>query len=221
MAEAIEDVKRNALASAAAEESRRLVQVWSTQDAERSWYLVQTGQRWAKRSRQKMVAMRFDTYVPMTIRMQKVGRKHMSQTQRANGAEVLRPAPSPVFPNYVFVRFDPRTEAWHDLFRFAGVYGLACKDDQPVAVPDGLIEEWKLKAQCGIISPKTLLPDFFTWREGETGRVVDGPFAGNNVVLLQDRTLDQVDESEPLRCLLELFGRKVRVSIGPDQLVKD
>lgn len=79
---------------------------------------------------------------------------------------------APLFPGYLFARLDPQKH-YFDVRYLPGVHGLVSAGNDPVAVPQGVIEEIRRRGVNGVvkIEEKNL-------GVGDRIRVVEGPFRG-------------------------------------------
>ena len=86
----------------------------------------------------------------------------------------------PVFPGYVFVRLDPRTQIFQ-LRRLHGYNALLSFDGRPARVPDELIRDFRRKAGSRgyiVYRPATTL------EVNDPVQVVDGAFRGHTGLFL-------------------------------------
>src|SRR5450631_4094381 len=66
----------------------------------------------------------FESYYPQLRQAQPIPLRFQSQKQRRAMFKPTRIIDVPLFPRYVFVRFDPAGAAWHEQFEIAGVGGM-------------------------------------------------------------------------------------------------
>lgn len=119
-------------------------------------------------------------------------------------------ARKPLFPGYLFVRFDPAAHGWHAINSTRGITRLLLNDiRRPTPLPyqfmGGLI------ARC---DDKGLLLPPEDIAAGDRIRVISGPFA--DLVT----TVDSHDKDDRLRILIDLMGQKVRTSVPRQQVEK-
>jgi transcriptional antiterminator RfaH len=117
----------------------------------------------------------------------------------------------PLFPGYLFVNLDIRSDAWLAARSAPGIaYFLGCGDGAPSPLPDELIEAIRQRAdQQGDRQP--VIP----FRAGESVLIKDGPFAGIEAVF--DGCLSGRGR---VRVLLEIVQRVVPVALDVHQLEK-
>jgi transcriptional antiterminator RfaH len=161
-----------------------------------SWFAVQTMPRAEDKARSHLVRQNYETYLP---RLRKK-RRHARRVET-----VLRP----LFPGYLFVRFDPERDAWRAINSTVGVTRLVGFGDAPVPVSDRVIEGLRsLEDENGIIvgAGPQLKP-------GQSVRILDGALADQIGVLLEGSGMERV------RLLVRLLGREVKV-VMPGDLVE-
>ena len=76
----------------------------------------------------------------------------------------------PLFPGYIFARFDLRTH-YFDVKYTTGVKGLVSAGTDPLSMPEYVIDEIKRRGVNGIVKIEEK-----GFSRGERVRVVDGPF---------------------------------------------
>ena len=139
----------------------------------------------------------FETYLPMF-------KKKFIGVKRAYYE------PRPLFPTYVFVRFDIDRNGWRDILSTGGVRGLVANGhgELPVALPERAIIQLKAREHGGYVT----FEDRPKFHNGQWVRVIDGLFVGKLA------KIDLLSESERIQILLDAFGRKVRVELCGSQL---
>lgn len=127
-------------------------------------------------------------------------------TNRVGGNLVL--SRRPLFPGYLFVRFDAMEVGWRAINSTLGVIRLVGFAGRlPVAVPEPVMANLleRCDAAGKLHPPKTL-------SAGEVARVAKGPFAG---------FLGRVEQAAPDRriwMLLDVLGKSTRVAISVTDL---
>ena len=131
----------------------------------------------------------------------------LTTTMRA-GAQ--REARKPLFPGYLFVRFDPATPGWSAINSTGGISRLILNDPRrPQPLPDALMAG--LIARC---DASGLLATEDDLSVGDRIRVLSGPFA--DLVT----TIETLSGPERISVLIDLMGRKVRTSMPRSQIEK-
>jgi transcription antitermination factor NusG len=114
---------------------------------------------------------------------------------------------APLFPRYIFVVVDRTRDHWRSINGTLGVDRLLMYGGEPQAVPPGVVESLLVAADA-----QGNIRFDFNLREGQTVKVMAGPFAQ----LIGQ--LERLDDSGRVRVLLEILGGKVRVAL-PRELV--
>ena len=113
-------------------------------------------------------------------------------------------ADRPLFPGYIFVRFDPLLAPWHSLNGTIGVKRLVGFHDRaPRPMPeDAMRLLFQRCSSLGLISTQA------SYSPGQETRLVSSAFAD------QIATIESVDSQGRVRILLEILGstRSVRVN---------
>lgn len=159
------------------------------------WYAVNTQPRQEMRADVNLKRQGFCSWLPQFRR----ARRHARRTDR-----VL----APLFPGYLFVRFDPEVARWRSINGTFGVVRLLCNGDAPFAVPGGLVEEiMQRRDESGLVM---LPPRRFT--AGEAVRVAAGPFGA------LEGLFEEMSGQDRVVLLFDLLGRKVRASVPVSDL---
>jgi transcriptional antiterminator RfaH len=84
----------------------------------------------------------------------------------------------PLFPRYLFVKFNAELDDWENILGFDGVDRIMCRNDAvsfvPIRVPSSSIERLMFAQQAGIFD-RTMEP---TFRGGDLVEILDGAFRG-------------------------------------------
>ena len=91
------------------------------------WYVVNTQPNGEERARLNLERQGFDVYLPRYLKH----RRHARRIERVR---------RPLFPRYLFVRFDPDTAQWRSINGTFGVAHLVSHGNQPVPVPDNIVD---------------------------------------------------------------------------------
>jgi transcriptional antiterminator RfaH len=166
------------------------------------WYCAWTHPNEERRALDSLTNV-WETYLPM----------HLSRGDRVN----RRPDRIvPLFPRYMFIRFDAVTEPWGSIQHFRGVGGLIRHGAQsPTPLPPGVIEHLIERTSCrGIVDDPGDNHAPANIPTGAAVTVVGGAFHGlRGIVAL----------SAPDRCkvLLSMFRASVPVNVRTADLVLD
>jgi transcriptional antiterminator RfaH len=161
-----------------------------------SWYVVQTRANAEEIAAANLVRQGFQPYLP---RFQKK-RRHARKVDF-----VARP----LFPNYLFVSLDVEVDRWRAVQSTIGVARLVCRGESPAPVPPGVVEGLQERQNEEGFIPLATQPAF---TPGQPVRLMEGAFA--SLVGLYEGMSDR----ERVTVLLDLLGRKVRVTAGSDTI---
>ena len=107
----------------------------------------------------------------------------------------------PLFPGYLFVRFDVERDLWRCIRSTVGVNAIVSFGGELSPVTPSIVSGLKAREdESGAISlrPSSL-------KVGDSVRVAEGPFE-DHICLV-----DQIDDQKRVALLLNLMGRSVRV----------
>jgi len=153
-----------------------------------NWYLVRTKpgkERWVRDQLQPAVA---EVFLPML----------RAKTPRWGR---MTNSVGPLFPCYVFARFDLETR-YFDVKYMAGVRGIVSAGSDPLAVPEAIVAEIRLRGVDGIVEIVERPFD-----SGQRVTIVDGPFRGFEAVF--DRYLSGAERVAILLSALESGGLRM------------
>lgn len=210
------------------------------------WYLAHTHARSDRAARHHLQAVGYRVYYPAVRRLRSMPRDRLSKKQRAMAGMIKRSVLEPLFPRYLFLQLDLRTDPWRDVFRMTGISGLACMGDMPSPVPAGFVEGIQAREQGGALPHQTLVAELLfglgnesrmiaepvppaqpgvalPYEVGERVRINDGAFAGFDAsieAMPSQAEIGELDESARVALLAALFGRQVRVSLELGQIEK-
>ncbi len=159
------------------------------------WYVAQTHPRAEAKAAEHLTRQGFGVYLP-----------HFRKKRRhARRIDVVK---APLFPRYLFVSIDVATQRWLSIQSTVGVARLICHGEAPAPVQRGIIETLRQREDDdGFI---TLPPRLF--KPGEELRVLDGAFTGTFGLF------EGMTDSERVTILLDLLGRKVRVTLDAESV---
>lgn len=130
------------------------------------------------------------------------------RTPRSGPAGRCAASAEPLFPGYLFARFQYPHQLRH-VISCRGVAGLVQFGGEPPVVADGVIEF--LRAQVrGFVGPAATP----VLEEGTWVKVVSGSFRN-----VEGRVLPSSHRTDRVRLLLSLLGREVQVSVLAEQVV--
>jgi len=159
-----------------------------------TWFVVNTHPNAEGKASQNLLQQGFDVFAPSFLRR----RRHARRTDWV---------PSPLFPGYIFVRFDPLVARWRSVMSTVGVRRLICRGELPASVPEGVIDDILARRdERGWI----VMSDPSSFKRGDRVQVTDGVFS--DAIGL----FDAVSDRNRIFVLLELLGRTVRVRLPAD-----
>lgn len=198
-----------------------------------AWYLLQINSGAETRVSEFLKPFGYEVYYPKTLVLKAVPRRELTPSQRGAGALIKRPRLLPIFPGYPYICFDMEDSRVHDLFEFAGVYGLHCAGDQPVVVDDAYV--WHLKQlevpqKEGIISANRSLREIFGVGDSILINAKGSPFRGFTGVIetlpaklqqqINDNKLSELDESMCATIAIHMFGGLARAHVPLSSIEK-
>jgi transcriptional antiterminator RfaH len=154
------------------------------------WYLVHTRPNSERKAAEHLARQGFETYLP----------RYLKRRRHARRVETVA---APLFPRYLFVAVDVAAQRWLSIRSTVGVSTFVCWGDKPAEVHSSIIEALRCRETRGLIA----LEKRARFAVGDRVRITDGVFA--NCLGLFEGMPDQ----ERVAVLLDLLGRKVRVTI--------
>jgi len=117
------------------------------------------------------------------------------------------------YPGYMFVQMEMSDEAYHLVKNTPKITGFlgAEKGNKPIPVPESEIAAINTQMTEGAIKPKPKV----LFEEGETIRVIDGPFSNFSGIVEEVRP-----EKQKVRVLVSIFGRATPVELDFSQVEK-
>jgi transcriptional antiterminator RfaH len=161
---------------------------------QKSWIVVNTQANREFVAASHLENQSYEVYAPVI-------RKQTRHARRSR--EIL----APLFPGYLFVRWQTFDMRWRPILSTVGVRAIVRKGDEPNPLDEAIVEALKAREKNGIItrsaSPREV---------GQTVRLARGPFDGiaAEIIVLCDR--------DRLVVLMTLLNRPVRVTVLEDQL---
>ena len=106
----------------------------------------------------------------------------------------------PLFPGYMFIRFDKAESEWHKINNTYGVSRLITFNSIPKPIPTGLVKNMMMRYD---LSGK-LLP-IKKLKKGDQVTVLTGPFADFIA------TVEKYEADQRIWILMDLMGRKTKI----------
>lgn len=115
------------------------------------------------------------------------------------------------FPGYILVKMILNEETWHVIKETPKITGFVGDKVRPVPVPESEVQKMTHRIAEGQVKPKPRI----SFSEGESVRVVDGPFS-NFSGTVEDVNFDK----GKLKVLVSIFGRPTPVELDFIQVEK-
>jgi transcriptional antiterminator RfaH len=162
------------------------------------WFAAQTLARAEDQACRQLAAQGFRVFLPQYL-------KRWSHARR------VEQRPCPLFPRYLFVEIDTRATRWRAINGTIGIARLLGTQDGPSPVAPGVVEELlRRRDEKGFI-PLARQPRFAV---GDTVRILGGAFASALGLI------EGLADRDRVALLLDLLGRKVRVSVEEDMIAR-
>lgn len=163
----------------------------------RQWYVGQLKPNGLAIAERNLARQGIETFCPWQI-----------QTLRRSGR--LVDVKRPLFPGYIFLRFDPEAGLWRSVHATRGMTRLVqMNPGAPTPLPKALIEN--LQARCGPDGKLGQAPNLVS---GDAVCVISGPFTEFVA------RIESIAPDTRIRVLFEAMNREVRVDLDPDQVRK-
>jgi transcription antitermination factor NusG len=160
------------------------------------WYCASVRFGSAEMARDALDFLDFGTFLPLVA----------CEIRHARRVRVVE---RPLFPGYVFLRFDVRAEAWRRAYQTRRIRIFGSAPDRPVPLPAGLVERWIAEGWDRPL-PRDVAADLIA--AGAHVAITDGPFADHHGLCLWD-------DGQRVRVLLSLLGRQLEASLPRGQVV--
>lgn len=159
------------------------------------WYVVQSKNKQEYLATQQLHNQNFCVFIPQTC------------VRRQVRAKIVK-IPTPLFPSYLFVKFDITKDRWRAICGTRGVQQLVTATDKSVTpLPRGLVEDMMLETDdLGFITIQKAEEIVAEYNVGEELQVVDGIFQGLS------GTCDGL-RKDMVIVLLSLLSGKTRVEL--------
>lgn len=154
------------------------------------WYLVYCKPRQETTARTNLERQGYTIYLPL-----------VRQSRRREGRRVS--VITPMFPRYLFIRLNDKTDNWSPIRSTLGVVSLVRFGSSPAAVPEDLVELLRQREDEDGVQ---VLP-VEQYRRGTKVRITEGGFAGYEGIFVAR------SGNERVTVLLQVLGRPTRASI--------
>ncbi len=126
----------------------------------KAWYLLYCKPRSEARAQQNLTLQNLETYLPM-----------VSEEKSQRGQK--RICRVPLFPNYLFIKFDPSQTSVRQVHSTRGVNRIVNCQEKMTPIDDRIIHTIRMKE---FTSSQTVLAEESELKTGEKIRFKDGPF---------------------------------------------
>lgn len=164
--------------------------------AESAWYVVQTQVNAEAKAARNLLRQGFEIYLPRYLK------------RRSHARKVDKVA-TPLFPRYLFVRIDMATQRWRSIQSTFGVSHLVTNGPDPAPIAQNVLGSLRAREDENGFIKMDRRPPFSL---GEKVRVLAGAFTDNLGLF------DGMGDHDRVAILLDLLGRKVRVSMDADMV---
>jgi transcriptional antiterminator RfaH len=160
------------------------------------WYVAECHSRAEGEAARHLARQGFRAYLP---RYEKT-RRH---------ARRVETVAAPLFPGYLFVCLDTAKAGWRAVRSTVGVRRLVSAGDEPLPVPQGVIEDIRAReTDAGFVPIAESAP----FEPGDSVRITSGPMRD------QSGWFERMTDKDRVLVLLSLLGRPVRLTLGVHQV---
>jgi transcriptional antiterminator RfaH len=164
----------------------------------KQWYVVYAKPRQETVAKKNLERQGYETYLPL-----------VSQARRRNGRRVS--VVGPMFPRYLFIHLDNRSDNWAPIRSTRGVISLVRFGQAAAKVPDALVSALHGREdERGV----QIMP-VEEYRAGSRVRITDGSFSGYQGVFLAKTGRDRVV------LLLDILGKHTRATVNVNVIEPD
>jgi transcriptional antiterminator RfaH len=161
-----------------------------------AWYVVQTHVNAEAKAARNLLRQGFEIYLPRYLK-------------RRSHARKIEKVPVPLFPRYMFVWIDIATQRWRSVQSTFGVSHLVLNGSDPAPLAQQVIGCLRAREDANGYVQLEQRPKFAL---GAKVRVLAGVFADNLALF------DGMADRDRVAVLLDLLGRKVRVTLDADMV---
>jgi len=160
----------------------------------KEWFILQFKSNSHNQAKKNLTRQGFETFLPLHDTTSRKLSRFINTSK-------------PLFPGYMFIRFDKAESEWHKINSTYGVSRLITFNSHLKSIPtkfvDSLMKRYDLSGK--------LLP-IKKLKKGDHITVVKGPFA--NFIA----TVEKYEADQRIWILIDLMGRKTKIQTPPDNL---
>jgi transcriptional antiterminator RfaH len=162
----------------------------------KEWFILQFKSNSHHQAAKNLNRQGFETFLPL----HKITSRKLSRFVNTS---------KPLFPGYMFIRFNRAESEWHKINNTYGVSRLITFDSVLISIPTSFVDSLKKRYD---LSGK-LLP-IQKLKKGDQVTVLTGPFA-NFIAIIEKYEADQ-----RMWILMDLMGRKTKIQTPSDNLIQ-
>ena len=158
---------------------------------QKSWYLVYTKAKGENLAQQNLDRQGFTTYLPLMKRNKRIRGKY-------------RPIIEALFPRYLFIRLDTKSDNWMPIRSTIGVSNLVRFGTTPAQVPQSLVDELTLYNDvAGVrVEPEK------AYERGDEIEFIEGAMSGYRAIF------EKYVSAERIAVLLDIVGKHTRMLVS-------
>ena len=160
----------------------------------KEWFILQFKPNSHYQAVKNLNRQGFETFLPLTNKTSQKLSRFIKASQ-------------PLFPGYMFIRFDKAETEWHKINNTYGVSRLVTFNSTIKSIPDifvnNLMKRYDLSGN---------LPPIKKLKKGEKIVLLKGPFANFAA------TVEKYEDDQRIWILMDLMGRKAKIITSPDAL---
>ena len=154
----------------------------------KSWYLLYCKPRQELRAQQNLALQQIESYVPMINQIKNLRNKKQMVT-------------SALFPNYLFVYFDPEITSVSKIHNTRGANRIVgCREDM-TPIDDRIISALKRRVNAYVPTVEKEL------QQGDTVKFIDGPFVGLEAIF------EETNPEKRCHVLFNVMGQQQKILV--------
>ena len=160
----------------------------------KEWFILQFKPNSHHQAKKNLTRQGFETFLPL----------HDTTSRRLSR---FINTSKPLFPGYMFIRFDRAGSEWHKINNTYGVSRLITFNSDLKSIPTKFIDSlMKRYDSSGKLLPMT------KFKKGDRVKVLGGPFADFFA------TVEKYEADQRIWILMDLMGRKTKITTPSDNL---
>jgi len=156
----------------------------------KSWYLIYTKAKGEELAQDNLTRQGFNTYLPKVKREKRTRGKY-------------RPFVEALFPRYLFIQLDTKTDNWMPIRSTIGVSNMVRFGGLPAEVPYELVSELQKNDTDGVRKEEEI-----EYQPGQEMELISGSLNGYRAVF------DKYMSGERISVLLDIVGKHTRMLIS-------